>query len=151
LTLWANLGPPRYQITAPAEVAPYYAVIAGVFLTFAAVLAGYGLLRRRVLAVWHARIVALVVAGCVSAGWVAAWVWQHAGRAAVLPTDGVWNFAVELPDVWFVVLAGFLVVTAARLVRWCSRIPSGKSNPPTDASPGEPPGRADRAAENDRS
>jgi hypothetical protein len=133
--LWANLGPPTgYKVTAPAEAAHYYAVTAGVFMAFAALLAGYGLLRRRTLAGKYRRVLFLAVAGCVSVGWAAAWVWQNAGRAALVPTGGVWNLAVDLPVIWQVVLIALLAVAAARVVRGCAGVVSGgpTSTPSSD-------------------
>jgi hypothetical protein len=114
LALWANgvrVGPiDAYRVTASAESAPWHAAIAGCCLALAVTTAGFWLLRHRNVNTVAGRVGILVVIGCGSVGWVAGWLWQHSGTEAVVPARGVWNFAVELPWVWFAVLGGLLVV-----------------------------------------
>ncbi|VTT96931.1 unnamed protein product [Gemmataceae bacterium] len=115
LTLWGNLGPTiGYKVSTPASAAPGHLAAAGLCIAAAVLLAGYGVWRRRSWSGTRGRVAIIVIAGCLSVAWASAWLGLNSGRGGVIPADGVWNFAVSLPQAWMTVLALLLALMVAR-------------------------------------
>ena len=111
----ANLGPPSYRVTTPADSAPYYSLVAGFCLGLAILLAVHWWVKHRTVRGRLGRLTLLVFAGCVSIGWFSAWIAHNAGRTDLIPLKGAWNYAVELPSAWLAVL---VVLTGAGMIRF---------------------------------
>ncbi len=116
---FGNMGPVAgYRVTASEESAPLYAILAGCFITLAILMVGYRIVWQSRYPRKATRLTIIVVAGCLSIGWFALWIWKHAGNDSLIPNEGIWNFAVQLPTMWFWSFCILLVIGVVRLFVW---------------------------------
>ncbi len=101
----ANMPPPSYSIDIPADQEGLYQFAGPIFLSFAAIFAGWWLIRYRSLQKVSGRVMFLACAGCLSVSYTAFWIWYNRDSGLVSP-----SIAATLANQMHLYWAGFCML-----------------------------------------
>jgi hypothetical protein len=97
--VFANMGPPSYQVNIPPQREPVYLFAAPIFLSLAMATGGLWLVQGRRFQPGTRRILLLLGVGGLAVGYSSWWLWKSRGGVVDGPNFAAW-VAVSMPCLW---------------------------------------------------